>query len=93
LNDQPDRAFYGLEDVQRACDAGAVSCLLVSDTLLRRTEVEQRKQVVALVEGCKRLGAEVHVLSSLHVSGEQLAGVTGVACVTRFPCDFDDDQE
>jgi len=43
----------------------------------------------------------VHVFSSMHVSGEQLASFSGVAAVLRFPCtleellgaEYDDDDD
>ena len=37
-------------------------------------------------DAVRALGASVHVFSSMHVSGEQLANFSGVAAVLRFPC-------
>ncbi len=34
----------------------------------------------------RETSGEVRVFSSLHVSGEQLAQLTGVAAILRFPC-------
>ena len=38
-------------------------------------------------------GGEVHVLSAMHASGEQLNQLTGVAAVLRFPLPDLEDQE
>ena len=36
-------------------------------------------------DAVRALGASVHVFSSMHVSGDQLARFTGAAAILRFP--------
>lgn len=43
---------------------------------------------VGLTESVKAKGGSVHIFSTLHPSGEQLRGLTGVAAVLRFPMDL-----
>ena len=57
-----------------------------------------RAVYVALVESVKARNGTVYIFSTLHPSGEQLKGLTGVAAILRFPMDmshidqlFDDD--
>jgi len=85
MGTDPDRAFYGYKHVKMAADNSAIEALLVSDNLFRSFDNAERRRYIALVEQVKGSGAEVRVFSSLHVTGEQLNLMTGVAAVLRFP--------
>jgi len=85
LKHEPSRAFYGPKHVSRAVEADAVETLLVSDKLFRANSVAERRRYVAMVDHVREVGGEVRVFSSLHVSGEQLEQLTGVAAILRFP--------
>ncbi|KAF9432832.1 hypothetical protein BGZ76_010262 [Entomortierella beljakovae] len=94
MNMDPDRAFYGFKDVQKAAERGAIGTLLVTDELFRAADVPKRRQYIALVEAARASGAKVFVFSSLHVSGENLNQLTGVAAILNFPLpDLDDGEE
>jgi len=81
----PDRACYGPADVLYADSQLAVDQLLVTDSLFRAVDVQIRRRYVALTESVLEHGGRVHVFSTLHVSGEQLAMYSGVAAVLRYP--------
>lgn len=85
LNNEPSRAFYGPLQCIAANDQEAIDVLMVTDDLFRSSDLLQRKQYVKLVEDVKGYGGTVHIFSSLHVSGEKLALLTGVAALLRFP--------
>ncbi|XP_054749278.1 protein pelota homolog [Lytechinus pictus] len=85
LQTEPDRAFYGLNQIQQANEALAIETLLISDELFRSSDVTRRRVYVDLVESVRDNGGEVKVFSSLHVSGEQLNQLTGLAAMLRFP--------
>lgn len=85
LASDPDRAFYGIKHVERANDSQAIETLLVSDTLFRSKDLPERQRYVRLVDSVRENGGEVRIFSSLHVSGEQLDQMTGVAALLRFP--------
>ncbi|XP_076346165.1 pelota mRNA surveillance and ribosome rescue factor isoform X4 [Tachypleus tridentatus] len=85
LQTEPDRAFYGIKHVEKACKAQAIETLLISDNLFRCQDVAQRKCYVNLVDSVKESGGDVKLFSSLHISGEQLEQLTGVAAILRFP--------
>ena len=51
-------------------------------------DVRLRQVYVALVESVKAKNGTVYIFSTLHPSGEQLKGLTGVAAVLRFPMDL-----
>ncbi|KAK3862801.1 hypothetical protein Pcinc_024911 [Petrolisthes cinctipes] len=85
LGTDPDRAYYGIKHVERANDSQAIETLLVSDTLFRSGDIDERRRYVRLVDRVKDNGGDVKIFSSLHVSGEQLDQMTGVAALLRFP--------
>jgi hypothetical protein len=85
LNTDPDRAYYGFAHVRRANEAKAIDTLLVTDELFRSSDMRTRRDYVALVESVKENGGDVKIFSTLHVSGEQLNQLSGVAALLRFP--------
>uniref|UniRef100_A0A8D8CL40 Protein pelota homolog n=4 Tax=Culex pipiens TaxID=7175 RepID=A0A8D8CL40_CULPI len=93
LQCEPAKAFYGKKHVLKAADAQAIETLLISDNLFRCQEVATRKEYVQLVDSVRDSGGEVKIFSSMHVSGEQLAQLTGVAAVLRFPMPELEDSE
>jgi len=94
MQDDPDRAWYGYHSVAAANDNLAIESLLVTDALFRNSNIQTRKQYVTLVEGVRDNGGQVYLLSSMHVSGQQLQQVAGVAAILRFPLqDLDELEE
>eukprot|EP00523_Entomoneis_sp_CCMP467_P001044 CAMPEP_0168741730 /NCGR_PEP_ID=MMETSP0724-20121128/12672_1 /TAXON_ID=265536 /ORGANISM="Amphiprora sp., Strain CCMP467" /LENGTH=417 /DNA_ID=CAMNT_0008789259 /DNA_START=3 /DNA_END=1256 /DNA_ORIENTATION=- len=90
----PDRAYYGYDHVQRANQELAIDSLLVTDELFRSSNVQTRRLYVNLVESVRENGGTVYLFSSLHVSGQQLQQVSGVAAMLRFPMpDLDELEE
>ncbi|KNC45959.1 translation factor pelota [Thecamonas trahens ATCC 50062] len=80
-----DSACYGLRHVRLAVAMGAVEVLLLTDNLFRADSLAERAQYVGLVEEVRESGGNAVILSTLHVSGEQLAQLTGIAAILRFP--------
>jgi len=97
LQTDPDRAVYGPKPVFKANEEQAVETLLITDELFRSRNIQERRKYVDLVEGVRENGGEVRIFSSLHVSGEQLGQLTGVAATLRFPMPdldgFEDEEE
>lgn len=79
------RATYGPAFVKYASEMGAVDKLLITDTLFRANNVEQRKKFISLTEEVKGSGGSVTIFSTQHVSGEQLVMMGGIAAILRFP--------
>jgi len=90
-------AYYGYRYVASAVEMGAVDVLLITDNLFRSNDLASRAKYVQLVEDTRAAGGDAHILSTQHVSGEQLAQLTGVAAILRFPVphlgDGDDDSD
>ncbi|XP_015954566.1 protein PELOTA 1 [Arachis duranensis] len=85
LSNDPARACYGAKHVEVANERLAVQTLLITDDLFRNSDIATRQKFVELVNSVKDSGGSVHVFSSLHVSGEQLAQISGIAAILRFP--------
>lgn len=85
MDTQPDQAYYGYAHVHRANEEMAIDSLLVTDALFRSSDLVTRKQYVQLVESVRANGGKVFIFSSLHVSGQQLGQVSGVAAILRYP--------
>ena len=94
MHTDPDRAYYGYNHVSKAHEQLAIDSLLVTDELFRNSNVKKRKEYVQLVESVRANGGQVYVFSSMHVSGQQLNQVSGVAAILRFPLpDLDELEE
>lgn len=90
----PDRAYYGYNHVVKAQEQQAIDSLLVTDELFRSSDVKTRREYVNLVEGVRANGGQVYIFSSMHVSGQQLQQVSGVAAILRYPLpDLDELEE
>lgn len=90
LDSDPLRAWYGEAHVVKAVERAAVSKLLISDEIFRSPSVARRKKFVKLVEDVKAYGGEVLIFSSMHESGQQLNGLTGIAALLSYPLDVED---
>ncbi|XP_064620588.1 protein pelota-like [Lineus longissimus] len=93
LQNDPHRAFYSIKHVEHANEAQAIETLLVSDELFRSSNLDDRKRYVRLVDSVRESGGDVKIFSSLHVSGEQLGQLSGVAAILRFPIQDPDEDE
>ena len=71
----------------------AIDKLLITDALFRCSDVKTRAKWVAVVESVRDAQGTVHIFSSMHVSGEQLQNLSGVAAVLRFPLPDIEDME
>jgi len=100
LNVDESRAVYGQRHVEAANESQAIQTLMITDGLFRSQDLKKREMYVKIVESAKRNGADLQIFSSLHVSGEQLTQITGIAAILRFPMpelleldDSDDDED
>ncbi len=88
LDTDPDKAYYGFFHVQKANEELAIDSLLISDDLFRSSDIVTRKKYVALVESVREKGGTVYIFSTMHVSGQQLQQVSGVAAILRYDNSF-----
>ena len=69
---------YGDASVDAAAQAGAISTILVLDTKVRSSKVDQ---LLRLVEDSK---GEFMIISSLHEAGRRLESLGGIAAILRY---------
>lgn len=87
------RAWYSEAHVLLAADRGAIQTLLISDGLFRSPDPNRRKKFVKLVEDVRAQGGQVAIFSSMHESGRQLNGLTGIAAILTWPMDVEQVEE
>ena len=84
LQNEPDRACYGLIPVSSAVEEGAVEELFVTDKLFRSANAIERKKYVSLVDKVKKSNGLVLVFSEQHTTGQQLSQLSGLAALLRY---------
>ena len=86
MDTNPDKAYYGYNHVVSASNQLAIDSLLVTDELFRcSSSIQIRKQYIDLVDDVRANGGTVYIFSSMHISGQQLQLVSGVAAILRYP--------
>ncbi|KAG2790634.1 Protein pelota [Phytophthora cactorum] len=93
LHIDQDRAYYGYKHVERANANMAIETLMITDALFRSQDITTRRKYVDLVESVRDNGGSVRLFSSLHVSGEKLGQVSGIAAILRFPMPEIDEED
>lgn len=76
---------YGLTDVEKAANYGAVEKLLVADSSLRETTEEKRRELEKLMKNVEEARGTIMVISTEHEAGTKLLSLGGVAALLRFP--------
>jgi protein pelota len=76
---------YGLDEVERSTNYGAVDRLLVADTTLREISDKKRRALETILKRVEEAGGEVMVISTEHEAGTKLLSLGGTAALLRFP--------
>lgn len=78
-------ATYGLAEVEKAVNAGAVKMILLTDAQIRKSrEKGTYEQIDALMKVVDKLKGEIHIISSEHDGGKKLDGLGGIAALLRY---------
>jgi protein pelota len=72
-------AAYGIAEVSKAIDYGAVDTLLISDAFLRK-----HPESDLLIEKARAIKARVLIVSTEHEAGERLEAIGGLAAILRY---------
>jgi len=75
---------YGMSEVSRATEYGAVERLLIADTMLREASDQDRTIMESVMRNAEAKGGQVTVISTEHEAGAKLQGLGGVAALLRF---------
>jgi len=79
------RAVYGWLHVHAASEMQAIKDLLITDSLFRCSDYQDRKRYVGFVDKVRDAGGNVFIFSVAHPSGAELTQLTGIAAILRFP--------
>ena len=75
---------YGLDEVTRATQYGAVEKLLLTDSMLRESTDERRITLEKIMREAEEKAGQITVVSTEHEAGAQLEGLGGIAALLRF---------
>lgn len=75
---------YGMEEVRRAADFGAVEMLILADITLREAKDEERLFLEQLMKNVELKGGKIIVISTEHEAGAKLVALGGIAALLRF---------
>jgi protein pelota len=75
---------YGLDEVVKATQYGAVEKLLLTDTMLRESTDEKRTELEKIMREAEEKAGQITVVSTEHEGGTKLHGLGGIAALLRF---------
>ncbi|WP_048093409.1 mRNA surveillance protein pelota [Geoglobus acetivorans] len=76
------KAVYGIEDVRKAYEYGALEILLVADEYLRKER--EKWDIDSFLRGVENMNGRVVIMSSEFEPGKQLMALGGIAGLLRF---------
>jgi len=76
---------YGLDEVKKAVEFGAVQTFVLADTMLRKASDEKRLALEALMKTVEQKTGKIMVISTEHEAGSKLLALGGIAALLRFP--------
>ncbi|MEM4644309.1 MAG: hypothetical protein QW748_02900, partial [Candidatus Methanomethylicaceae archaeon] len=75
---------YGIEEVKKAVERGAVDSLLVSGRLIKNVTQEERSIIEEICKKTEGYGGKVYFVGAEHEKGLQLFNLGGIAALLRF---------
>jgi len=75
---------YGLDEVTKATQYGAIKKLLLTDTMLRESTDEKRTELEKIMREVEEKAGQITVVSTEHEAGAKLRGLGGIAALLRF---------
>lgn len=78
-------AVYGLEETENASSMGAVKELLITDSLIQKSRMENfYMRIENIMKSVDRAKGEVEIISTEHEAGKKLDGLGGIAAILRY---------
>ncbi|MCS7097371.1 MAG: mRNA surveillance protein pelota [Candidatus Methanomethyliaceae archaeon] len=84
LAKKPSMVAYGLDDVKKAIEKGAVMSLLISEKIFKSANPEQRLILEEMCKNVEKYGGKIYFIGSEHEKGIQLLNLGGIAALLRF---------
>ena len=86
---QQGKSEYGLAEVKKAVEAGAVSELMITDGFIQKKRQEEDfgdvEKIMKIVESSQ---GSIHIISSEHEGGKKLDGLGGIGALLRYRINY-----
>ncbi len=83
------KAEYGLRNVKKVVEMGAVSELLITDSFIQKKRQDDKfDEIEQLMKTVESMNGEVHIISSEHEGGKKLDGLGGIAGLLRYKLSY-----
>ncbi|MGQ4833289.1 MAG: mRNA surveillance protein pelota [Candidatus Asgardarchaeia archaeon] len=81
------KVAYGLEEVRRAAELGAVDTLLILNSILRMQikEKEGKDDIYEIIENVEKTNGKIHIIDEESEVGIKLKGFGGIVALLRYP--------
>lgn len=82
-------AAYGIEETENAAVMGAVKDLLVTDSLIQKSRMENfYKRIEDIMKTVEKTKGGIEIISSEHEGGKKLDGLGGIGAILRFKMSY-----
>ncbi|MBI2655447.1 mRNA surveillance protein pelota [Candidatus Woesearchaeota archaeon] len=82
-------AAYGIEETENAAVMGAVRDLLITDSLIQKSRLENfYKRIENIMKTVDKTKGEIEIISSEHEGGKKLEGLGGIGAILRFKMSY-----
>ena len=83
------KAEYGLQQIKKVVESGAVSELLITDTLIHKKRQEDKfEEIEKMMRTIDSMKGHVHIISSDHEGGKKLDGLGGLGALLRYKLSY-----
>jgi protein pelota len=78
-------AAYGLKEVTKALNLGAISSILLTDDFISKSkEKNEFEKIDSMLKSVDTMQGKIHIISSQGDAGKQLGGLGGIAAILRY---------
>lgn len=82
-------AVYGIRDVKKALDLGAIKVLLITDSFIHKKRQQKNfGEIDKIMETVEQIKGKIYLISKEHEGGKKLDGLSGIAAILRYKIDY-----
>ncbi|MEE9525226.1 MAG: mRNA surveillance protein pelota [Candidatus Woesearchaeota archaeon] len=80
---------YGIREVEKAANAGAVKTLLVTDKFIKKKREEEKyEKIDAIMKIVDNVKGDIHIINSEFEAGKKLDGLGGIGGILRYKLSY-----
>jgi len=80
---------YGIDETEKASEAGAINELLVTDSFINKLRLENKfKRLDVVMKSVDKQKGEIVIISSDHEGGQKLDGIGGIGALLRYKLSY-----